>query len=180
MRLETERLVLRPFEERDRPQLRRILGDADVRRFYPGTLDADATDAMIERIGTTLAEHGYSLLSAELRATGQCIGLVGLLPLRDPLRTSLPVAASVEIGWQLDRGHWGAGLAPEAARACLDAAFGPLGLQRVVAFTYEGNAPSRRVMEKLGMRQAGAFLHPALPEDHWLRPHVCYVVDAAD
>ena len=178
MRLETARLILRPWEDRDRPDLARILGDAEVRRFYPSPLDRAGSDALIDRTTDILSTRGFSLLCAELKQTGRCVGTIGLLPLSDALRAALPVAAEVEIGWQLDSAVWGQGLAPEGAASCLDHAFRTFGLPRVVAFTYEGNRPSRRVMEKLGMRAAGAFLHPNLPEGHRLRPHVAYGAEA--
>jgi len=49
----------------------------------------------------------------------------------------------------------GEGRATEAARACLAAALGPLGLKRVVALAYPENAQSVRIMQKLGMRDTG-------------------------
>jgi RimJ/RimL family protein N-acetyltransferase len=57
----------------------------------------------------------------------------------------------------------------------LDHAWG-LGLGEIIAITYVGNLPSRRVMEKIGMHRdpADDFLHPDVPEGHPLRPHVLY------
>jgi RimJ/RimL family protein N-acetyltransferase len=82
----------------------------------------------------------------------------------------------VEIGWRIAHEHWGRGYVPEAARAVLAHAFGPLGLDEVVSFTSAGNANSRRVMEKLGMTHdpADDFDHPSLPPGHPLRRHVLY------
>jgi RimJ/RimL family protein N-acetyltransferase len=93
---------------------------------------------------------------------------------RSVLAAALPGGGNVEIGWQLDAALWGKGLAPEGAAACLEHAFDVLHLPEVVAFTYAGNAPSRRVMEKLGMSEQGSFEHPALLPGHRLRPHVLY------
>lgn len=71
---------------------------------------------------------------------------------------------------------WGQGYAPEAARACLQYGFSRLDIPEIVAFTYRGNAPSRRVMEKLGMTHdlADDFNHPNVPLGSLLRPHVLY------
>jgi RimJ/RimL family protein N-acetyltransferase len=46
----------------------------------------------------------------------------------------------------------------------------------VVAITYEGNWPSRRVMEKIGMTYdpRADFQHPDVPPGHKVRPHVLY------
>jgi ribosomal-protein-alanine N-acetyltransferase len=46
----------------------------------------------------------------------------------------------------------GGGYATEAGRAVLDFAFGPAGLERLIAITREDNLASRRVMAKLGFR----------------------------
>jgi RimJ/RimL family protein N-acetyltransferase len=55
----------------------------------------------------------------------------------------------VEVGWTVTPERWGEGLATELGAAALDVAF-ELGLRDIVAFTLPHNAPSRRVMEKLG------------------------------
>jgi len=55
----------------------------------------------------------------------------------------------------LKASHWGKGLATEAARAVLDYAFGPLGLDRVDGGAAPENLASRRVMEKIGMSYVG-------------------------
>jgi RimJ/RimL family protein N-acetyltransferase len=49
-------------------------------------------------------------------------------------------------------------------------------LPEIVAFTAEGNAASRRVMEKLGMvhDSSGSFDHPRVPPGSPLRRHVLY------
>jgi RimJ/RimL family protein N-acetyltransferase len=80
----------------------------------------------------------------------------------------------VEIGWRLFPAFWGQGFAREAAELALRAAFGPLGLDEVVAFTVPANRPSWGLMRRLGMRPDGAFEHPRLPEGHPLRPHLLY------
>jgi RimJ/RimL family protein N-acetyltransferase len=81
---------------------------------------------------------------------------------------------TVEIGWRLARDAWGRGIATRGARLALADLFGRCGLPEVVAFTAEANTPSRRVMERLGMRPEGGFAHPALPPGHPLRPHLLY------
>lgn len=58
-----------------------------------------------------------------------------------------------EIGWIIAPEAQGNGFAVEAARAAVEACFGPLGLRRVVANCFADNEPSWRVMERLGMRR---------------------------
>jgi RimJ/RimL family protein N-acetyltransferase len=59
---------------------------------------------------------------------------------------------SGELGYRLRRKLWGRGLAMEGAVALLDHGFGTVGLDRIWAQTMAVNAPSRRVMERIGMR----------------------------
>jgi RimJ/RimL family protein N-acetyltransferase len=65
------------------------------------------------------------------------------------------VGPEVEVVYELERDAWGHGVATEVGRACLEVAFGPLGLKRVVALSYPENAPSVRVMQKIGMTDDG-------------------------
>jgi RimJ/RimL family protein N-acetyltransferase len=70
----------------------------------------------------------------------------------------------------------GRGIAREAAEAALDHGFSSLGLEEIVAFTAVKNLPSRRLMERLGMRydESADFDHPGLEAAHPLTPHALY------
>ena len=57
------------------------------------------------------------------------------------------------LGYSIARDLWGQGLATEAARAVVVAAFRTLDLDRVFATADARNLASQRVMEKLGMRR---------------------------
>ena len=170
--LTTPRLLLRPWQPADRASLVALNADPAVLRYFPALMSPADTDAMLERIHAHFEQHGYGLWAAELRATGECIGYIGLnIP-----RFQLPFSPCVEIGWRLAAAHWNQGLATEGALAALEYGFGTLGLPEIVSFTTTANLPSRRVMEKIGMthNQDDDFDHPALPEAHPLRRHVLY------
>lgn len=176
MILETERLVLRPWKQSDKRLYADIIGDPEVRRFFPSLGTYDDADAGIERAKQRLDNLGFSFLAVERKEDGAFMGMLGMAPFRDELREVIPGRPAVEIGWQLGKRFWGNGYAPEGARAFLDYAWMPLGLPEVVAITYEGNWPSRRVMEKIGMKHdpKGSFEHPDIPPGHKLRSHVLY------
>ena len=140
--------------------------------FYPAPLDQAASDAMAKRIESAIAARGWGLWAAELRATGEFIGYVGLsVP---PVK--LPFSPCVEIGWRLAHAFWGRGLASEGAMGALRVGFTMLSLEEIVSFTALINRRSRAVMERLGMREdkAAAFDHPGMREAHRLRPHCLY------
>jgi len=176
MRLETERLILRSWESRDHVPLAAVLGDPEVRRFYPSIATPEQTKAQLDFSIEQQAATGFHFGAAELRSTGQFVGMIGLGYIPDETRAAIRGEPAVEIGWQFDTAFWGQGLAPEGAKAWLDYGFETLKLPEIVAFTFVGNVPSQRVMEKLGMaRDADAdFEHPRLAPGHPLRSHVVY------
>jgi len=63
-----------------------------------------------------------------------------------------------ELGYSIARTYWGRGLATEAARAAMDAAFAAYAdLNRMRAVADARNVASLRVMEKLGMVREGVL-----------------------
>jgi RimJ/RimL family protein N-acetyltransferase len=170
--LDTPRLLLRPWQESDREPFRRLNADPRVMEFFAAPLSPEQSDAMIDGIQTHMAQHDFGFFAAELRATGELAGMVGLAH----VAFEAHFTPCVEIGWRLDVAHWNQGLATEGARECLRYAFADLALKEVVAFTVPANVRSRRVMERLGMSRdpADDFDHPRLTEGHPLRRHVLY------
>ena len=144
----------------------------DVKRYFPATLPVEESREKAERSAKALAEQGWGCWAVELKAESAFIGFIALA---EP-SFEAHFTPCVEIGWRLAKEHWGQGLATEGARAVLDFAFDRLGLDEVVSFTAATNAPSRRVMEKLGMSRDPAedFDHPRIPPGHPLCRHVLY------
>jgi RimJ/RimL family protein N-acetyltransferase len=67
-----------------------------------------------------------------------------------------------EVGWAFDPAHQGEGYATEAVRELLRICFEDLGVRRVVALAFADNAPSLRVMEKVGMRRESLMVRESL------------------
>lgn len=170
--LRTERLLLRRWKDSDREPFAALNADPEVRAFFPGLLTRDESDALVERIEAGFDRNGYGWWAAEVVETGEFIGFIGL----SPVGPELPCGPTTETGWRLARRFWGYGYATEGARACLAHAFGPLGLDEVVAFAAVGNVRSRAVMERLGMTHDPAedFDHPAVPAGHPIARHALY------
>ena len=61
----------------------------------------------------------------------------------------------MELAYHYRRSAWNHGYGTEAAIACLGHAFGPIGLEHVIAICLPDNVGSWRVMEKAGMRYEG-------------------------
>jgi RimJ/RimL family protein N-acetyltransferase len=146
--------------------------DPVVMEHFPSRLTPEQTAAMVERIERHFEEEGFGLWAVEVPAVAPFIGFVGLQ--RIPFEAHFTPA--VEVGWRLDTPRWGQGYATEAALACLDHGFGPLGLREIVSMTTPGNLRSQRVMERIGMRRdpADDFDHPRLDDGHPLRRTILY------
>ena len=144
--------------------------DPRVMEFFPACLTREESDALVVLAEAHFETRGFGPFAAELRDTGEFAGFVGLMV----PRFEAYFTPCVEIGWRLAAKFWNQGLATEAAQAVLQLAFGALALPEVVSFTTVANRPSRRVMEKIGLKYDGEFDHPGLVEGHPLRRHVLY------
>ncbi len=150
----TPRLVLRAFTVDDAPQLHAVLySDPEAMHFIGGPHTLQATRQGIERYMEQQERAGFSFWAVEERATGLIVGEAGMFPLnaRGPDR---------ELGYALGRRAWGRGYATEAGEAILAEAFGPLGLDHVLAIAKRANTGSLNVLRKLGFREEG-------PIDAW-------------
>ena len=170
MPIETPRLLLRAWRHADREPFARMNADPRVMEFFPATLTRAESDLMVDRIESNTRRDGFSFFAAELRATGDFIGFIGMSV------SPADISPECEIGWRLAPEFWNRGLATEGAAAVVKVAFEEFRLDQVVAFTATTNIRSRRVMEKLGMRRdpSDDFDHPRIPEGHPLRRHVLY------
>lgn len=153
--LETERLVLRRFREDDVDNLVELDSDPDVMRYLSGGIPTprDVIESEILPLFLRYDERcpGCGFWAAIERTSGTFIGWFSFRLLDG----ACPREAS--LGFRLQRVAWGKGYATEGARALLRLGFAELGVQRVVATTYQDNLASRRVMEKVGMTLARTF-----------------------
>ena len=168
--LETERLIMRRWQESDRAPFAALNADPETMRFFPNTLDRAASDAQIEMIETRFGRQGFGFWALEVAATGTFIGFTGL----NPLPEGVPGAGGMEVGWRLARHAWHHGYATEAARAALGVAFDNMGLPEIWSLTAVLNEPSQAVMRRLGLTETTRFDHPRIPPGDPLRPQVAY------
>lgn len=145
--IETERLILRPFQEGDAADLFAYLRAPTARCFLSLKL-ADLAEAEIEVRKRALDEGCVAIC---LKQTGQVIGdLFGGCGEDEDETTS--------VGWNLNPQFGGQGYAFEAAKALLDHLFRAKGFRRIYAYVEDHNTPSQRLCEKLGMRREGVFI----------------------
>jgi RimJ/RimL family protein N-acetyltransferase len=172
--LETERLVLRPFEERDHEALYAMHSDVEVVRYlYNEPRDRDQARELLARkiVGSEWREEGDWLSAAVvLRESGEVVGDVGLHWASNEHRTA-------EIGFIFAPGQQGRGYATEAARAVLRLAFEGFGLHRVIGRAEARNVASTRVLEKLGMRREAHHVANEWVKGEWQSEVVYALLD---
>ena len=172
MIVETDRLILRPWAEKDRQPFADMSIDPAVMEYLMPLGGRPATDQWIDCQISHLAEHGFCFWALENKVNGDFTGAVGLLR----IGYKAHFTPAVEVGWRISQPFWGQGFASEAAEASIRFGFETLMLPEIVANTVPVNIRSRRVMEKLGMTHSSDddFDHPRVPEGHPLRRQVLY------
>jgi ribosomal-protein-alanine N-acetyltransferase len=168
--LESDRLLLRPLRMEDLDALATIYADPEVRRYFPeGTLTPDETREELEwLIEVYDGRYGFGLWATVLNDTGEFVGRCGLLPWRVIPSESgflaldhadeFPDAEGdyeVELAYLLAKGHWGRGLATEAARLIVHDAFERLRVPRLIALIDPDNEASLKVARNVGMSVEG-------------------------
>lgn len=138
--LTTERLTLRAPAPQDAEAFVAYYG-TERSRYTGGTMKPRmAWNFFCTEIGHW-AVHGFGMFTVTRTGEDRALGIVGhWYPHGWPER---------EVGWVLYEGE-GQGIAAEAARACIDHAFGPLGWDTVVSYIAPGNTRSIRLAERLG------------------------------
>jgi RimJ/RimL family protein N-acetyltransferase len=141
-RLETERLILRPLEERDVEHLIAVMADEETARYIGGVQSPPMVWRAVASIIGHWALRGYGFFAVEDKATGEWLGRIGpWYPMGWP---------QPEIGWTVKREAWGRGVAAEAAERCLAWAFEDLGWDSVIHLIHADNRASQGVARKIG------------------------------
>ncbi len=167
----SDRLGFRPWTMDDVAAMAVVSADPQVMEYFPSTQSREVTEGFVKRMITQYEEHGLCYFPAVLLATGEVIGFIGVC-YQDWEADFLP---AYDIGWRLRVDTWGRGLATEGARACLDYAFRQKGLEKILSMAVVQNAPSIRVMEKLGMTFVKNFEHPKLVNEPEFKDCVLYM-----
>ena len=175
---ETERLILRDWEDEDEATFYEAMNRPAVMRHLGGLQSPDEWRAACQRIRGFSRDFGHTFWILEDKATRQLLGFCGLKRVNAPGAGEL--SGTPEIGWRLRESAWGKGIAKEAAIASLDMAFGRFAYRHVLALTIPENGASQGLMKRLGMtrREELDFIDERFGPE--LNPSIVYWLDAAD
>ena len=157
MIFETERLILRPWEETDAESLYEYAKDDRVGPIA-GWPPHTSVENSREIIRTVLS--GPETYAVCLKEDNRAIGSIGLMVGKQS-NIGLPDTEG-EIGYWIGVPFWGQGLIPEATREIIRYAFEDLQLETLWCGYFVGNEKSRRVQEKCGFTY-----HHTNRDIHW-------------
>ena len=126
MTLETERLILRPWEESDAEDLYRYASHPDVGPIAGWPVHTSVEDSREIIRGVLSEPETYAVV---LKEEGRPVGSIGLM-LGKASNIGIPDTEG-EIGYWIGVPYWGRGLIPEATREIRRYGFEDLGLQNL-------------------------------------------------
>jgi len=145
--LQTEYLILRPWQEQDAKALYTYASDPRVGPVagWPVHTNVEISRQIIRDVLS--AEETYAVV---LKGEDAPVGSIGLMIGK---KSNIDISENEgEIGYWIGVPYWGRGLIPEAVRELLRHGFEDLGLATIWCGYFDGNDKSRRVQEKCGFR----------------------------
>lgn len=154
----TARLLLRPPTLDDMRAVYAYRSDPDTARWLSGLATS------VEEMAGRMLDGGRGLV---VEREGVVVGDL-MISVQDAWSqrevAERAKGAQAELGWVVAPAHRGHGYAVEAVREAVTVAF-ELGVHRVEAGCFADNLASRRVMDKVGLRQEGYFVSESLHRD---------------
>ncbi|CAN5779217.1 GNAT family N-acetyltransferase [soil metagenome] len=148
--LHTTRLRLRPLLPEDLDVVHEhIYADPETMQYIIGGSRHSKTQTKIslDKMRRHVLLHGFGFMAAEYLPDRRFVGIGGL--------KHQGLTGEVEVGYVLEKGFWGRGLATELVGELLQYGFRTLALDRIVGVVMPGNQASARVLEKNQLRLEG-------------------------
>jgi len=149
-RLETERLILRPFQLEDEADVYRICKEKEIAaytRSIPHPYPRAQAAHWIKQQPELWRDGKSAVFAICLAANARVVGSIGL--------TLCETDQNAELGYLVEKQSWGCGYCSEAAFAVVRFGFDTLALHRIHAHHVVENPASGRVLEKIGMKEEG-------------------------
>lgn len=169
------RVTLRDFLMDDQDSVSAYASDPMVTRylvFAPQTPEETEQFLMATVSGAQYEGHRHHFELGAIDETGVLIGGA-----RITIRSHTHQVG--DIGYVINRGHWGKGYGTEVARLLIQFGFHQLHLHRIYATAHPDNVGSHRVLEKSGMRYEG-YIREHLWIDGKRRDSLLFAILATD
>ena len=155
IRIETERLILRPWRESDVQDFfdyASVDGVGQMAGWLPHRDIAESREVL------SLFMSEKKTFALELKENGKVIGSLGL-EIREENMDMPEHLAGREIGYVIGKDYWGRGLVPEAVKAVVEYCFRELNFDWLTCGHFLKNNRSRRVVEKCGFVYVKDIIH---------------------
>lgn len=162
--LETNRMILRPLEDRDVAAFSAYRSDPEIARYQgwgaPYSIE-QAEEFIEQQKSVTPGEIGQWLqLGIELKDSGTLIGDVAFVIIKDSHNQA-------EIGMTLSKAFQGKGYGTEAVRELARYIFDELNVHRIIANCDPDNTPAHHLLERVGFRREGCFIDSLWYKGGW-------------
>ena len=154
-RIETGRLILRPFVSDDAEAMyRNWASDPEVTKFlsWPAYKSVDTAHQILAVWTKQYHDNAFYQWAIELKEIGQPIGSISVVNQDDRVDMA-------EIGFCIGKNWWGQGVMTEALKAVMTFLFEEVGVQRIEAGHDPDNPASGAVQHKCGMKYEGTLRH---------------------
>lgn len=155
LKLETNRLYLRPINEEDDQNFFEMDSNPKVHIFL-GNNPVTSIEQSREKIKGVLQQYkdyGVGRLAMIKKDTGEFVGWSGLKFERE-LRKEFDY---YDLGYRLNEKFWGKGFATEAAKASLEYGFKDLKLKEICAAADVNHTVSNKILKNIGLNPSGTF-----------------------
>lgn len=157
--IETERLILRPFEHSDAVKVSDLAGDPQIyqtTQAIPHPYEVAMAERWIASLPQQFATGAGITFAIQRKEDNALVGSVALIITAEHRKGN--------IGYWIGVPYWGNGYCSEAAEAVVRFGFEKLSLHKIYAGHMESNPASGRVMQKIGMRKQGEFVDDVLKD----------------
>jgi len=146
IQIETDRLLLRPFQESDFEAVYEFGSNKKVQEFTGENdlLTLQGAKDIIKNVWfKDYEKHGYGRWATIYKSDNRLIGFTGLKYLEEIDET--------DIGFRYLPEYWGKGIATEASKEMIRYGFEKLNLAEIIAIAMKENIASNRVLVKIGL-----------------------------
>ena len=156
IRIETERLIMRPFQKDDVERLFLLDSNPEVMKYIgikPLTKIEQSAE-VIKMVQKQYTEKGIGRWAVIEKESNLLIGWSGLKLIDYEINGHQNF---YEIGYRFLPEFWGKGYATESAKASLEYGFKKMNLDKICAHAHSENVASNHTLKKLGFVEKGTF-----------------------
>jgi len=166
MKLEGEKIILRPPRASDAESIYTYAKDREVSRYmtvrFPYPYKRKDAEGFIKRVAKEWQEKNQknTIFVIEHLGSKQVVGTIGLKKIDTYNKNA-------ELGYWVAKKYWRQGIASEAVKLILDYGFNELNLKRVYAGVFHPNTASQKLLEKIGFKHEGTLRKSARRSEQW-------------